>query len=394
MHIIVATPYYKPAVIYGGTVSCLAALCEGLISIGVKITILTTNANGNSNLNIPINQLVKMDGVPVYYYPQHFCGLAPPFYSPLLKAACYEKVKDCDMVYVNGVWTYATIAGAGAAIRARIPFVISLHGSFMHWSMSQKPIKKRAYLFLIERYLINKATAIHCTTQLEQQQLSKWHFSPPVVTIPNALDVNPFLELPSRGKLRASLGIPPEGTLTIFVGRLHKMKRIDLMIRGFAPVAKKVPEAHLLLVGPEDDGSGQKAQALAMALGLRDQIHFAGMLTGTDLLQAYADADLKVLVSHRENFAMAVAEAMAAGLPVLVTPEVGLAEEVVNAGAGVCVSSQSEEIAQAWLHLLANPELRHTMGQRGRNLVQNNFSSTIVAQRMLDFLRTVTEKGK
>lgn len=394
MHILVVTPYYKPAVLYGGTVSCLAALCEGLVKIGVKITILTTNAHGNSHLAVPLDRPIEVDGVSVNYYPRHVSGLAPPFYAPLLKAACYEKVKDCDVVYINGVWTYATIAGAGAAIKARVPFVISLHGSFMTEAMNQKTFKKRVYLALIEGRLINRAAGVLCTSPLEQEQFSQWAFKPPVSLIPNSLDMTPYRSLPARGKLRDRLGISSNNTLSLFVGRLHKEKRLDLVIRAFAMVTEKMPEAHLLVVGPEGDGSGQEAKTSVLDLGLEDRVHFTGMLTGADLLQAYADADLKVLFSVRENFAMVVAEAMAAGLPILVTPGIGLAAEVVEAGAGVCVSSQSEEIAQAWLHLLANPELRHTMGQRGRRLVQDNFSSTVVAQRTLNFLRSVVEKGK
>jgi glycosyltransferase involved in cell wall biosynthesis len=151
-------------------------------------------------------------------------------------------------------------------------------------------------------------------------------------------------------------------------------------------VAQLMPEAHLLVVGPEYDGSGRKARALAIEIGLSDRVHFAGMLTGEDLLQAYADADLKVLVSHRENFAMAVAEGMAAGLPVLVTPEVGLAEEVVSAGAGLIVSGDVDGIAVGWHKMLASPVMRQRMGEKGRNLVRDKFTSKVVSLQMLNVL--------
>jgi glycosyltransferase involved in cell wall biosynthesis len=390
----VAIPYYKPAYVYGGPVRSVSALCEGLAGAGMEVTVLTTDANGAGELEVPKATPLDLEGVRVYYYPRLYPRLAGGYYySPGLLGALANQVKNFDVMYISATWTHSMFA-ARIAHSGGVPFLLSPRGSFMNWSMSQRPLKKRAYLWLIERSLINKAAAVHCTTQLEANQLRQWHFSPPVVTIPNAMDINPFLELPSRGKLRASLGIPPEGTLSLFVGRLHKMKRLDLMVRSFAPVAKKMPGAHLLIVGPEYDGSGKKAQALALELGLRDQVHFAGMLTGTDLLQAYADADLKVLVSYRENFAMVVAEAMAAGLPVLVTPEIGLAAEVVKGGAGVCVSSQSEEIAPAWMHLLANPDLRKTMGQKGRRLSKNNFSADVVAKKMLNFLSAIARQDK
>lgn len=107
----------------------------------------------------------------------------------------------------------------------------------MTWSMSQKPIKKRAYLELIERRLVNRAAAIHCTSSLEQQQLGPWGFRPPSIIIPNGLDLTPFASLPERGELRRVLGVPQEGTLSLFVGRLHKMKRLERTIQAFVKVA-------------------------------------------------------------------------------------------------------------------------------------------------------------
>ena len=119
--------------------------------------------------------------------------------------------------------------------------------------------------------------------------------------------------------------------------------------------------------------AARKPREQVQALGLSHCVHFAGMLTGMPLMQSYADADLHVLLSHRENFAMVVAEAMAAVLPVLVTEQVGLAEEVAKAGAGYSVRPEIEAIAERWSDLLANPELRASMGQKGRDLVERQF---------------------
>jgi glycosyltransferase involved in cell wall biosynthesis len=390
MHIGVVVPYYKPASIYGGPVRSVSALCEGLIKAGAQVTVLTTNANGAELLTVPTGQPLDVDGVQVSYYRRWGSRLAASYYySPGLKQACQEKIREVDVVYICATWTYAMLAGATAAQAAGIPFVVSPRGSFMTWSMSQKPLKKRAYLALVERRLVNGAAAIHCTSYLEQQQLSPWGFRPPVIVIPNGLDLAPFGRLPARGTRRRALGVPPDGTLSLFVGRLHKMKRLELMIEAFAAVAQRLPNAHLLIVGPEGDGSGKKAQRQVEGLGLSHRVHFAGLLTGMALMQAYADADLHVLLSHRENFAMVVAEAMAAGLPVLATEQVGLAEEVAKAGAGYRVAAEREGIVKSWLSLLADSELRRSMGQKGRDLVGRHFASEVVSAQMIEFLRQI-----
>ncbi len=390
MHIGVVFPYYKPASIYGGPVRSVSALCEGLTQAGAQVTVLTTNANGAQLLSVPTGQPVDVDGVPVYYYPRLGSRLAPSYYySPGLKEACQEKIRKFEVVYICATWTYAMLAGASAALAAGVPFVVSPRGSFMTWAMNQKTLKKRVYLALVERRLMNQAAAIHCTSSLEQQQLDTWGFRPPVFVIPNGLDLTPFGRLPARGALRRALGVPPDGTLSLFVGRLHQEKRPDLMIEAFATVARSSPKAHLAIVGPEGDGSGKKAQKQAQALGLSHCIHFTGLLTGTALMQSYADADLHVLLSHRESFAMVVAEAMAAGLPVLVTAEVGLAAEVARAGAGYRVAAEPEGIAASWLSLLENPELRRSMGQKGRDLVGRDFASEVVSAQMIEFFRQI-----
>ncbi len=394
MRIVAVVSFYKPAFVYGGPVRSISALCEGLIKAGAQVTVLTTNANGAEALTVPTGQPVNVDGVQVYYYPRWGSRLIPfYYYSPGLKQACQEKIRKFDVVYICGTWTYAMLAGARGALEAGVPFVVSPRGSFMTKAMSQKPLKKHVYLALIERWLINRAAALHCTSRIEQTQLLKWAFRPPSVIIPNSLDLTPYRQVPERGKIRQSLSISADGTLSLFIGRLHKEKRLDLIIQAFAMVASRLPKAHLLIVGPEGDGSGKKAQSQTLELGLGDRIHFFGMLTGADLLQAYVDADLKILCSIRENFAMVVAEAMAVGLPVLLTPEIGLAKEVVKAGAGYCVSPQKEEIAQTWVKMLENPGLRHEMGQKGQFLVQNEFSSEVVSGQMLKlFERVVTHR--
>jgi glycosyltransferase involved in cell wall biosynthesis len=392
VRILVVAAYYKPATVYGGPVRSVSALCEGLMRAGAQVTVFTTNANGAGLLTVPTGQPVEVDGVPVYYYPRLGSWLAPSYYySPGFKKACREKIRKFDVVYICGTWTYAMLAGASAALAAGVPFVVSPRGSFMTWSMRQKPLKKRVYLALAERRRIDQAAAIHCTSSLEEQQLGVWGFRPPVFLIPNGLDLTPFDRLPARGTLRRALGVPPDGTLSLFVGRLHEMKRLDLMIATFARMVQSQPKAHLVIVGPEGDGSGKRAQEQVQALGLSQCVHFAGMLTGMPLMQSYADADLHVLLSHRENFAMVVAEAMAAALPVLVTEQVGLAEEVAKSGAGYRVRPESEAIAKRWSDLLANPELRASMGQKGRDLVERHFATDVISRQMIGILRQIAK---
>jgi glycosyltransferase involved in cell wall biosynthesis len=391
MRVLCVAGYYKPAYVYGGPVRSVPDLCEAMAQIGARVTVFTTNANGPGQvLDTPTDRAVDVNGVQVHYFPVSWpLARLIPFYSPALGRACSRHVDQFDTVYLPGSWTHSTYAGARTALRVRIPYVISPRGSFMDWSMSQKTLKKRLYLALIERRLINGAAAIHVTCALERQQQEKWRFKPPAVVIPNGINVARFEELPCQEKWRQLLGIPPTGTLSLFVGRLHREKRLDLLVDAFATLTRQMPDAHLLIVGPDQDGSGHVARQQAKDLGLSDRVHFAGLLAGSQVRQAYAEADVLVLLSHRENFGMVVLEAMAAGLPALVTREVGLATEIEQADAGLVVAAEPEDVGAAWQKLLADPGLRTAMGERGRTLVRERFASSIVAIRMLDLFASV-----
>lgn len=389
MRILCVTSYYKPAYVYGGPVKSVAAVCEALARAGQAVTVFTTNANGPGQvLREPVDRAVEINGVEVNYYPvRQRAARYVLFYAPQLGEACAKRVREFDVVYVNGTWTYPMYAAGTWAHRRRVPYVVSPRGSFMAWSMTQRALKKRLYLALIERRLVNRAAVIVCTTNLEREQLKRWGFEPDVVVAPNGLDGRAYEHLPERGALRGALGIRSEASVSLFVGRLHPMKRLDLVIDAFARVVATGADAHLVIVGPGGDGVRRALTSQVAEFGLGGRVHLMGLLTGRELLQAYSDADMLVLLSHRENFGMVVVEAMAAGLPVLLTEGVGLAQEVAEAGAGYCVEGEPGAVAARWARMLDTPAERHAMGRRGKMMVQERFDSAVVAERTIAVFR-------
>lgn len=390
MKLLAITAYYKPAYVYGGPVQSISALCAGLVNAGAQVTVYTTNANGPGRLlDVPTDRPVDVDGVEVHYFPLAWPSRLIPFYAPALGQACRAKMGQFDAAYFYATWTYPMLAGARVAVRAKLSYVVSPRGAFMTRSLQEKRLKKWLYFSLIERNLVNRAAAIHCTSTMEQQELNQLKLRPSSTVIPNGLDLAPFAQLPIRGKLRESLGLSSCSRLSVFVGRLAPEKQLTLTIEAFARVAQQLPGAHLAIIGP-DGGSEDAARQQVQTLQLGDRVHFPGLLTGTDLLQAYADADLLVLLSRRENFGMVVVEAMAAGVPVLLSDTVGLAEEIDQAGAGRVVTSQVEEVAEVWQQMINAPDAQE-MGARGRMWARQHFSWDVVTAHMLNLLSCVSE---
>jgi glycosyltransferase involved in cell wall biosynthesis len=391
MRILVVTSYYKPAYVYGGPSRSIASLCEAIVQLGTEVTVFTTNANGQSDLDVPINEAVNVGGVTVYYFKRSHLAPSRYFYAPDLGRACARYLGKYDIAYVCATWTYPMVPVAVVAQREKVPYVISPRGSYMRWSMEQKMLKKWLYLLLIERRFVDGADAIHCTSQLEIDQLYQWRFKSKPLLVPNSLDLSSYQAIPARGTLRRRLGIPMSATVSLFVGRLHKEKRLGRIITAFSKVAAVIPQTHLLVVGADEDGSGGVARAEVARTGLSNRIHFTGALSGEDLVQAYVDSDLLVLLSHRESFGMVVIEAMANGLPVLLSREVGIAGDVIEQRAGIVVEADSVQVEEAWESLLNSPEERKKMAEAGRDSVRKNYSSKAVAQRMLDSFRGLVE---
>jgi len=390
MRILFVVPFYKPAYLYGGPVNSLSMSCEALASMGEQVTVFTTNANGSSAIDLPVDRPVNVNGVHVYYFERH--PLSPPkyFIAPKMRRTLLDQIGDFNVAYTSATWTYPMLAFSDARTRKQIPYVVSPRGDFMTWSMKQSYLKKLAYLTMIEKKHVDQASAIHCTSQAEIQQLKPWRFHPTAVLIPNGINTSPFKNLPKRGSLREQLHISDDAPVTLLAGRIHRMKRINRTIEVFFEVTKSVPNAQLIVAGHDEDGSAQDAQYQADKLGLNKNVHFIGLVTGTALLQAYRDADLLVLLSHRENFGMVVLEAMASKLPVLISREVGIGDAVTESDAGFVVNPDTPECASTWIRMLNNRQERKVMGQRAYQLVLDKFSIESTTLQMRDLLYKIS----
>jgi glycosyltransferase involved in cell wall biosynthesis len=158
---------------------------------------------------------------------------------------------------------------------------------------------------------------------------------------------------------------------------------LDLLLEAFARVRKRGPEIALVIGG---SGSRQFEAALrrqAAQLGLEGDVYWAGFLSGSEKLAALADADVFILPSYSENFGVAAIEAMASGLPVIISDRVGIQREVAAAGAGVVVTCEPESVAEAILGLVADPALRAELGARGRRLVRDRFSVQVTTDELV-----------
>lgn len=381
LRVLHVTPIYEPAYVYGGPARSLPMLCRSLVRAGAEVTVLTTNANGATDLDVPLGQPVDLGGVETLYYPRRSPrGLC---YSPDLARACEARTAWFDLVHTTGMWTYPPVRAASISRRRGKPYVVSPRGMLMKWEMRHKAWKKRLYFYAVEYGRLKRSAGIHCTTQAEKDALRGLGLEGRGFVVANGLDTAEFEQLPARGRLRERLGIPQDAQVLLFLGRLHAKKGIEDTLAAFKRLSDRYPNLHLILSGPDEGGYTATVGRWAAQADLAGRVHLTGKLQDTQRLAAFRDADVFVLLSHSENFGMGVAEAMACGLPVVVSEEVGISPWVVRWNAGLSVRRDSEAAAQAIANLLDHPEEAHAMGERGQCLVASEFSADAMGRQML-----------
>jgi glycosyltransferase involved in cell wall biosynthesis len=196
--------------------------------------------------------------------------------------------------------------------------------------------------------------------------------------------------------MRQRLNIPPDANLLLFLGRIHKKKRPDFAIEALAGAQSIPGETHLVLSGPDGMQLVPRLQAQAQQLGCVNRLHVTGLLKGEDLLSILADATLLLMPSEpeSENFGMSAVEAMASGLPILVSTGVPVGNWAQKAGAGRAVACTSSAFRQMTCELLGSPAKLREMGQKGQVLAHEKFDIKIVAQQMLRQYRAIISSGR
>jgi len=179
--------------------------------------------------------------------------------------------------------------------------------------------------------------------------------------------------------------------IILYLGRIYKIKGLDLLARAFADIVKDLSDVKLVIVGP-DDGYLPVLKRVIKELEAEEKVLFTGPLYGKDKLEAYIDADVYVLPSVYETFPMTVLEACACGTPVVVTDRCGIAD-TINGQVGLVVPYERDQLSSAISRILSNDELRQQFGEKGRLLVREKFNWSKIVDQLEDIYQAVLTKG-
>lgn len=289
------------------------------------------------------------------------------------RAAVAKAVAEADILHLHTMWSPLNAVAAREARRLNKPYLLSPHGMLDPWSMAQKHLKKRIYLALIEARTIRGAARMLYTAEDERRLAEPITGPGPSAVIALGADRPPAPPETLRAEFLATHPDLAPRRRAIFLGRLHGKKRPEAALRAMATLRQTHPDACLLFAGSGE--AEADLRRMTEELGLAEHVRFLGFLSGREKWQALAAAEAFVLPSQQENFAIALAEALHAGTPALLTRKVNIWREVTEAGAGWALDEDTLETSIA-THLAAlfdTPEKQTTASEAARTLAGRAF---------------------
>lgn len=296
--------------------------------------------------------------------------------SPSLVSWVRSSARQYDVIHVHGLFNFISTFAARAAIAAGSPVVIRPFGTLSRYTFThRRGALKRAWFQRLELPNLMRAAAVHFTTATERDE-AEWndlnlgeraHIVPP-----------PFMTDVETSRSRRKDPVP----VVLFLGRLHPVKNLEMLIDAWTEVTHAVPDARLEIAGEGTPAYSRKLKARVRALGLERSVEFRGFLSGAEKKEALASASLLALPSHHENFGMVVIEAIAAGLPVVVSRHVQLQDFIAEHDLGIVAGDSPDSLAECLKSALSDKALQTRTRSLGKSIVSETFSPEVIGKRL------------
>ncbi len=392
MRILQVVDFYKPFWSAGGITRSCYEISRRLADMGQRVTIYSNGDGRDSLSKVRKNCPVIIDGLTVYYFRNLCSYLAKSnFYSPyLLPITARRELRNFDIIHIHTFRSTLIIPIWYYAKKYNIPYLVQAHGSVV--TFFQKGRLKRVFDAIWGQRILKDASKLIALTPAEAEQYKSMGISEDKIEImANGIDVSAFENLPKNGEFRVKYGLKDNQKIILYLGRIYKIKGLDLLANAVANISKDISEAKLVIVGP-DDGYLPALERVIKQLEIEERVLFTGPLYGRDKLEAYIDADVYVLPSVYETFPMTVLEACACGTPVVVTDRCGIAD-IIDGQVGLVVPYDRNQLSDAILRMLNDDKIRQQFGEKGKALVREKFDWSKIVEQLEDVYQDVLTKG-
>jgi len=370
----------------GGPPQVAMRLAAAQAQLGHDVHVVTYGKRDIATVERTQQQLAgipHLDALQVHWLPNP--GGLERFLAVEAQRLLTEVLPGANWLHLHGIWERILHRAAATARRLDIPYCFRPAGMLDPWSLKQKRWKKRLALAAVVRRALNGAAFIHTLNADEAKLIAPLSLRAPCVVLPNGVFLEEIEPLPEPGTFVAARPELSGKRLLLFLARLHYKKGLDYLAEAWRIVAPRVPDAELVIAGP-DEGARYDFESRIARAGLTNRVRMVGPLYGAEKFAALVDATCFCLPSRQEGFSVAVLEALACGVPVVIS-EACHFPEAAAAGAAEVVALGDSSLAEALGRVLENPEHAQAMGRAGRELIRRDYTWPAIAARVVDAYR-------
>ena len=372
MRILEVISTFYPALAFGGPVKVVYDISKELAKRGHEVEVYTTNAcDQTCNFKLRCKEQT-INGFEVTYF-DNLLRAGNIFLSPEMIIALRRNIKEFDVVHTHFGRQVHDIAVYYYAKKYGVPYVLQAHGSLPRIIAKQR--LKWIYDVLFGYRLLRDASKVIALSRMEAEQYRGMGVpEEKIAVIPNGIDLSEYADLPPKGAFKKKFNIPENKKIILYLGRIHRTKGIDFLIKAYAYLINEMKngDAILVIAGPDDGYLGEARQP-ANHLKIADKVVFTGMLPEKEKIRAYVDSTVCTYLRLWEPFGLVPLEAAACGTPSIVSSGTYMANVVDKGKFGFSVKyGDINELAEIMGKMLNNDELLREMGQRGRKFIFEN----------------------
>jgi glycosyltransferase involved in cell wall biosynthesis len=293
-----------------------------------------------------------------------------------------------EIIHIHGLWTLPTSTAATLARFYHRPYIISPCGMLMPWALSRSRWKKRIYGKLWEWRNLNNASALHFLNDAELEGALPLNLRPKSFILGNGIDPDEYHNLPNKLDLEREYLELKGKVVALFLGRIHPQKGLDLLIPALKKALETVPLLHVVIAGPNEKDYRAILEKAIAANHVKHAVSFVGEVLGERKRLLLGGADFFTLPSRHEGDSVAVKEALAAGLPVLITRACSL-DQVAASGAGVVTDGTINQLTAALVFLASNPIRCAAMGRDAKTMAHSLFQWREIVHKLTDVYRDI-----
>ncbi|MGL4669464.1 MAG: glycosyltransferase [Methanobacteriaceae archaeon] len=393
MKILHVPHFFVPCREAGGVVNAVYEISKKQVETGNHVTVFTTDSC-SERIQLDNRFNVDVDGIKTYYFKNISNTLKwkTMVDTPAEAKSFFKKeLKNFDIIHIHEHRHTLAILAHHYAVKYDIPYVVQSHGSVLPFF--QKESLKKVFDKVWGYNILKDADKLFAASDVEAKQYIKMGARRNQIEIvPMGVNLDEYSELPVKCNFRKKYNISGSDKVILFLGRLHKIKGLDLLLKSFKLLKGDFDSSlKLVIVGPDSEFKDELVD-LANNLNISNDIIFTGALFGLDKLEAFTDCDIFVLPSQYESFGISALEAMMSGKAIVITDKNHISS-IVDNNVGLVAKYDSKSLSKAMFKLLINDNLRNSLGKHGQELINTKYNWNVIGKQILDIYNNNNNKN-